>query len=74
MQVYRLLQKSGYGEEEVRALSDAFESVCLELRLAQKDDVLRDFVAGKILEVAARGERDPVRIVVIVLEELQGRG
>jgi hypothetical protein len=73
MPIYRLLQNSGYGEKELQGLSEAFESVCYELRLAEKDDALRDFVATKVLEVAARGERDPVRVCVLVLAELQGR-
>jgi hypothetical protein len=74
MPIYRLLQNSGLDPTEMQGLSDAFEAVCRELRLAEKDDRLRDFVATKVLELAARGERDPDRICVLALADLRGTG
>jgi hypothetical protein len=40
----------------------AFEDVCLELRLAQRNDPLRDIVAKAIIECAEKGERDIIRL------------
>jgi hypothetical protein len=43
-------------------MAAAFEDVCTELRLAQRDDPLRDTVARAIIECAQRGDFDPVRL------------
>ena len=45
----------------------AFDSACKSLKLVDKTDPLTKVVAGKIIELAAAGEHDPVRLCVGVL-------
>jgi hypothetical protein len=49
-----LLQTSGFDPPELHALSDAFDSLCRELRLIDTDHELREFVAAKVIALASR--------------------
>ena len=62
MPIYRLLQNSALDPELIAVMGAAFEDICLELRLAQRDDPLRDIVAKAIIECAEKGERDIIRL------------
>jgi hypothetical protein len=69
--IYRLLQKSAFGPEEVAGLTAAYERACESLLLNnRKDDPLSELVASKIIEVAQTGERDPIRICARAISEL----
>jgi hypothetical protein len=52
-------------------MAQAFEAVCLTLKLPKQEDSLRDFVAQSVIECAQGGERDPERLCKMVLSELQ---
>ena len=62
MPLYRLLQDHTFDADAVKAMSVAFEDACRILRLAQRTDSLRYFVARKIIECAQTGERDPIQL------------
>lgn len=62
MPIYRLLQGSAFQPEHIAVMSAAFEDVCRDLRLAERDDPLRDMVAKAIIECAQQGERDIIRL------------
>ena len=62
MPIYRLLQNAAFQPEHVTVIAAAFEEVCRDLRLAVRDDPLRDIVARAIIECAEQGERDPTRL------------
>jgi hypothetical protein len=62
MPIYRLLQNVAFEPEHVAVMTAAFEEVCHELRLAERDDPLRDIVAKAIIDCAQEGERDPIRL------------
>ena len=62
MPIYRLLQNTTFEPEHVTLMTDAFEDVCRELRLAVREDALRDIVAKTIIECAQRGIRDPLEL------------
>ena len=62
MPIYRLLQNSVFEPQQVAAMTTAFEAVCAELGLAEREDPLRDIVAKAIIKCAQTGEFDPVRL------------
>jgi hypothetical protein len=62
MPIYRLLRDHAFGPDEVKILGDAFEDALRTLRLVNRDDPATEIVAKKIIELAQRGERDPVRL------------
>jgi hypothetical protein len=62
MPIYRLLQGSAFEPEQVKVMTAAFEDVCRELGLAEREDPLRDMVAKAIVECAQTGERDVIRL------------
>jgi len=47
--------------QQVAVMTTAFEAVCAELGLAEREDPLRDIVAKAIIKCAQTGEFDPVR-------------
>ena len=71
MPIYELLKRTVFEPEHIEAMGQAFEVVCSELKLAQRDDPLRDLVARKVIECAQRGEHDPERLARVVLSALQ---
>ena len=71
MPLYRLLQNEAFEPEHVEAMSQAFEAVCLKLKLASRDDPLRDAVARNVMEWAQRGERKVERLYQLVLADIQ---
>ena len=62
MPIYRLLQNSVFEPQQIAAMTTAFEAVCAELGLAEREDPLRDIVAKAIIKCAQTGEFDPVRL------------
>lgn len=62
MPLHRLLENSAFEPEHVEAMSTAFEEICRELGLAQRDDPLRELVARQVIEFARRGEREPTKL------------
>jgi hypothetical protein len=60
--IYRLLQDRAFDPEAIELMTSAFEDVCRELGLAQRDDPLLDIVAKAIIECAETGERDQIRL------------
>jgi hypothetical protein len=56
--VYRLLQNSAFGPEEVSRMTTD-EDVLRALGLANRADPITEIVAKKIIEIAQPGERDP---------------
>ena len=49
------------------ATSLAFDMVCNSLHLPRRDDLVAEVVANKIIQLAAAGERDPLRLHVAVM-------
>ena len=61
MAIYRLLKNRAFGPDEIKVLTAAYEEALRTLRLARSDPTT-EIVAKKIIELAQRGERDPVRL------------
>jgi hypothetical protein len=60
--IRRLLQGGAFRPDEVQVLSDAFDAALRELNLVDRSDPAVELVARRIINVAARGERDPARL------------
>ena len=62
MQIKRLLEGRPFSPQEVEVLSSAFEAALQELHIVDRTDPAVELVARRIINVAVRGERDPVRL------------
>jgi hypothetical protein len=71
MPIYRLLQHQAFEPEVTAVLGKVFEEVLRSLGLADRSDPLTELVARKVIELAQRGERDPVRLQRLIIEEFQ---
>jgi hypothetical protein len=70
MAIYRLLQNSAFGQEDIDRMTSAYEDALRVLRLANRADPITEIVAKKIIEVAQTGERSAIRIRERALSEL----
>jgi hypothetical protein len=62
MAIYRLLQNSAFGPEEIDRMTIAYEEALRVLGLTDRADPMTEILAKKIVEIAQTGERDPIRI------------
>jgi beta-phosphoglucomutase-like phosphatase (HAD superfamily) len=61
----------GFDDDTKRAMTQAFDAACERLGL-EPDDPERQEVAAQIIELAARGERDPGKLYALALEAFDG--
>jgi hypothetical protein len=62
MAIYRLLKNGVFGPDEIKVLTTAYEEALRALRLKDRSDPATEMIARRIIELAQRGERDPVRL------------
>ena len=62
MAIYRLLKNRAFGPDEIEVLTTAYEEALRALRLKDRSDPATEMIAKKIIDLAQRGERDPVRL------------
>ena len=69
----RILQTHdhAFGPDEIAILTSAYDGVLHTLALTDPDDPAITMVAKCIIEIAKRGERDPVRLQVETLKALR---
>jgi hypothetical protein len=70
MTIYRLLQNSPLGPEEIGCLVAAYEQTLDALGLKDRNDPITQLVARKIIEIAQTGVREPRRLASMAIEEL----
>jgi hypothetical protein len=70
--IYRLLQEAAFDDRAVEAMTQAYEAALLQFELADRADPLTELVAGKIIEMARTGERDPARLCELAVRMLKG--
>ena len=70
MPIYRLLQNSPLGPEEIAILTDAYERTLRALSLVDRNDPITEMVAKKIIELGQRGVRDPKELSALAIKEL----
>jgi len=57
-----MLRSAAFTPDEIAVLSGAFEAALVELGLMDRSDPAVELVAKRIIDVATRGERDPIRL------------
>ena len=65
-----MTDQSVFEPEVTQAMSTAFDDACRALKLT--DGAAREAVAVRIIELARRGERDPIRLSERVLRDAGG--
>ncbi|MHC2670645.1 hypothetical protein ACVI1J_002808 [Bradyrhizobium diazoefficiens] len=70
MVVYRILQNSPLGPEEITRLSRAYEEALRSIGVQDRNDPLTELIAKKIIEIGQTGLKDPSEICVRAVEEL----
>lgn len=50
-----------------RVMDEAFDTACAELQDSNLSELVRETIAGRIIEAARRGERDPKRLCSIAV-------
>jgi hypothetical protein len=59
MAIYRILKDTAFEPEENYVMGAAYERALELLRLKDRNDPITEIVARLIIDVAARGEKDP---------------
>ena len=72
MTIHRLFENHAFGPDEITVLTSAFADALRRLHLADRADPATDVVAKKIIELAQRGERDPIRLSERAIQALSG--
>jgi hypothetical protein len=62
-------EQNAFDPEATNAMSAAFDEVCRALKLLETDANGREAVAAQIIELARRGEKDPIRLRDRVLRD-----
>ncbi len=70
MPIYRLLQNSPLGPEELKVLTDAYEQTLRRLSLVDRNDPITELVARKIIELGQRGVREVTQLSELAIKEL----
>jgi hypothetical protein len=70
MAIYRLLQNSPMGPEEIRRMETAYEQTLRALHLKDRNDPMTEMIAKKIIEIAQTGVKDPAQISLLAMKEL----
>jgi hypothetical protein len=71
MAIYRLLQNSPMGPDEIERLAAAYELALRSVAIKDRDDPITQLVAKKVIEVGQTGLRDPALISERVIKELE---
>jgi hypothetical protein len=70
MAIYRLLQHSPLGPEEIAVLTDAYERTLRKLGLVDRNDPVTELIARKVIELGQRGVRDAKNLAELAIKEL----
>ncbi len=70
MALYRLLQNSAFGPDEINRMTMAYDDVLRLLGFVDRNDAITEIVAKKVIEIAQTGERDPLRIRARTIADL----
>lgn len=68
--IYRILQNSPLGPEEIARLSSAYEQALHTIGVQDRNDPLTELIARKIIEIGQTGLKDPATICLRAIEEL----
>lgn len=60
--IYRILQNSPLGPEEIARLTTAYEQALRTIGVKDRGDPLTELIARKIIEIGQTGVKDPTQI------------
>jgi hypothetical protein len=63
-------QRASFDPDAIAAMTAAYHAVLTELPLSDREDAGTLMVAKRVIEIAARGERNPQRLADATLEAL----
>ena len=70
MAIGRLLHKSSFEREDIKAMAQAFEELCAAVEMSQWNDDFAQALAARVVACARTGERNTKRLCEMVLAEL----
>jgi len=68
MAIYRLLQQSAFGQEDIDRMAKAYEACLKALGVEHRSDSVTEKIARLVIEFAQTGERDSEAIARRVLK------
>jgi hypothetical protein len=71
MPIKRLLERHVFPPELVVILGDVFEDILKTLDLNNREDSLTELVAKKVIELAERGEHNPIRLKALTVRAFE---
>jgi len=69
--IYRLLQKSVFGPDDIERLATAYERALRALEVNDRDDRITEIIARRIIEAAQTGLRDPELLCAAAIKDLR---
>jgi hypothetical protein len=66
------LRNEAFNPQDVATLGQALDAVCNALKVDERDEIAREVIAIRLIELAHRGERDPELLRERVLKEASG--
>jgi hypothetical protein len=70
MPIYRLLQNSPLGPEQITVLTEAYESTLRQLKVVDRNDPIAEILAKKIIELGQRGVSQAEQLIELAMKEL----
>ena len=62
MPIRPYLSGAAFGPEVIRTMSSALEEACRGLEAAPRPGLMKETIAGRIIELVRQGERDPKKL------------
>ena len=70
MPIRVLLRNSAWAQEDIERLTKAFERTLRTVGIQDRNDVLSELIAKKVIEIGQTGSKDPDLICARAIEEL----
>jgi hypothetical protein len=70
MPIRPYIEGDAFDPEIIQIMSAAYEETCRKLQLVDRTDPITELVAKRIIEIAKRGERDPIKLRELLAREL----
>ena len=74
MSIVPYIKDGVFEPQAIAIMSEAFDAACKELHDTGQPEIVREVIAGRIIELARTGELDPVRLREAALVGLTGTG
>jgi hypothetical protein len=71
MPITRYIQNRSFTAKEVKVIAAAFDGACQELGLVDRSDPIVEIVATQLIDLAAAGERNPIRLQNSVVAKIR---